>query len=68
MEIPSTLSKSQVRTPIIPTEKEEEIIIFMRELGFGRFETWVKEGQPVRVELPLKSIEFGKLGKRGGIL
>jgi Tfp pilus assembly protein FimV len=58
MELSNTLSKSQVRTPIIPTEKEERFITYCRELGFGKFEVWVKEGQPVRAELPLKSIEF----------
>jgi hypothetical protein len=40
------------------TEKEYKLIRYCRDLGYGKFELWIKDGQPVRAEVPKQSIEF----------
>ena len=41
-----------------PTEKEEQLLKLIRELGFGEVHIYVANGQPVRAEEIKKSIKF----------
>lgn len=41
-----------------PTEKEEQLLKLIRELGFGEIHIYVANGQPVRAEEIKKSIKF----------
>ena len=43
---------------LIPTEKEEQLLKLIRELGFGEVRIFVADGQPVRAEEIKKSIKF----------
>jgi hypothetical protein len=41
-----------------PTEKEEQLLKLIREIGFGELHIHVANGQPVRAEEIKKSIKF----------
>ena len=41
-----------------PTEKEEQLLKLIRELGFGEVHIYVANGQPVRAEEIKKSVKF----------
>ena len=41
-----------------PTEKEEQLLKLIRELGFGEIHIYVANGQPVRAEEIKKSVKF----------
>ena len=43
---------------IQPTEKEEKLLLLIRELGFGEIRIYVADGQPVRAEEVKKSVKF----------
>lgn len=41
-----------------PTEKEQQLLKLIRELGFGEVHIFVANGQPVRAEEIKKSVKF----------
>lgn len=41
-----------------PTEKEQQLLDLIRELGFGEVHIFVANGQPVRAEEIKKSVKF----------
>ncbi len=44
--------------PRLLTEKEDKLIEFCRKMGYGECTLFVQDGEPVRVEQPIKSVKF----------
>ena len=50
------MSKEKITTQV--TETELRFLEYCRNIGYGRFETHIYEGQPKRIEKVTKNIRF----------